>query len=570
MTKILRINMTNQTATSEEIPESLRGLGGRGLTSGIVEREVPPRCDPLGPENKLVFAAGVLAGTAVPNTGRLSVGAKSPLTKGIKEANSGGSAAHKLAGLGFQAVVFEGQAKEWTAVRIDAKGVRFASASTLTGLGNYALMERMKHEHGTGVSVISIGQAGEMKLTASGIAVSSPDFHIRMAARGGLGAVMGSKRLKAIVIESDGRDRVEPKDKKRLKEAIALMSKGMLENPFSQGLKTLGTPQIVGVTNGVGALPTKNYSTGKFEKAEQISGEHMAELMKTRPNSQATHRCMDGCIIGCSNVCTDQNGELIVSGIEYETLALVGSNCMIGDFDTVARINRVCNDVGVDTMDVGGAIAVAMENGLLKWGDGEAALELVKEIGARTERGRMIGNGCHFTGEKMAAKRVPTVKGQCLSGYDPRILKGTGVTFATSPQGADHTTGIVLPGPHFPDYNPMACTGQGPRSQLMQNYMAAIDTLGMCMMAGLALVETPGLHVHLVNALSALYGRDLDDNYPWVLGESVLRTERRFNDAAGFTANDDRLPRFFSEEPIMQGGPVFDVPAEEMDRVNRF
>jgi aldehyde:ferredoxin oxidoreductase len=291
--------------------------------------------------------------------------------------------------------------------------------------------------------------------------------------------------------------------------------------------------------------------------------------MKKRPNSRATHRCMKGCIIGCSNVCTDENGELIVSGMEYETLALVGSNCMIGDFDAVARINRACNDIGVDTMDIGGAIAVAMEAGLLAWGDGEAALGLVKEIATGTDRGRMIGNGCRFTGEKLEARRVPTVKGQCLSGFDPRILKGVGVTFATSPMGADHTSGIVLPGPHVPDYNPVAPTGQGPRSQFMQTYMAAIDTLGLCMMAAMPLIETPGLHLHLIEAVAAAAGADLDENYLKNLGESVIRTERRFNDAAGFTAADDRLPRFFCEEPIVPGGPVFDVPAEEIDRVNR-
>ena len=232
---------------------------------------------------------------------------------------------------------------------------------------------------------------------------------------------------------------------------------------------------------------------------------------------------MDSCIISCSNIYTDEKGELIASGIEYETLALIGSNCLIGDLDTIVRINRACNDAGVDTMDVGGALAVAMEGGLLKWGDGEAALKLAQEIAQGTENGRMIGCGVKFTGDKLGVKRIPHVKGQCLSGYDPRILKGTGVTFATSPQGADHTTGIVLPGPHDPTYVPIAPTGQAPKSQFMQRWMAAADTLGLCMMIAMPIMEAgPGLHLNIVAAVSALTGEPLDDKYICNLGEEVL------------------------------------------------
>ena len=183
---------------------------------------------------------------------------------------------------------------------------------------------------------------------------------------------------------------------------------------------------------------------GQFDKAESLSGEYMEELLKKRANAETVHACMKGCIISCSNIYTDENGKFITASIEYETIALVGSNCLIGDLDMVARINRACNDAGVDTMDVGSALAVAMEGGLLPWGDAEGALKLVQEINAGTENGRMIGSGAKVTGEKLGVKRIPHVKGQALSAYDPRILKGTGVTFATSPQGADHTAGIVL------------------------------------------------------------------------------------------------------------------------------
>jgi aldehyde:ferredoxin oxidoreductase len=569
MGKIMRINLSESKVVVEDMPKEYRGLGGRGLSSHIVAREVPPKADPLGPENKLIFSAGILAGTTIPNTGRLSVGGKSPLTNGVKEANAGGSAAQKIARLGLQAVVIEGRTKELTLLKIDKKGATFTPVSSLKGVGNYELIERMRREHGNKISIISIGPAGEMKLKAASVMVTTPDFHIRVAARGGLGAVMGSKNLKALVIDDTGSNPVEAKDKAKFREAIAALSKAILADPLGPGFRDIGTPVLVMMINSFGCFPTKNYSLGQFEGAEKISGEYMAELMKKRPNAQPSHRCMDGCIVSCSNVYTDEKGEVIVSGLEYETIGLMGSNCMIGDLDSIARMNRVCNDVGVDTMDIGGAIAVAMEAGLLAWGDGKAALSLVKEIGKSTDRGVMIGNGCKFTGEKLGVKRIPQVKGQCLSAYDPRGLKGLGVTYATSPMGGDHTAGIVLPNPGNPSYNPGSPTGQAAPSQFMQTFMAAVDSLGLCMMAGMPLLD-PVPQSSLISCISAFTGESLDENYLLNLGASVLKAERRFNDAAGFTEKDDRLPRFFVEEKLPPSGNVFDVPEMEIDSVNRF
>jgi len=569
MGKIMRINLSELRANVEDMPKEYRGLGGRGLSSHIISSEVIPLADPLGPDNKLVFSPGILAGTTVPSSGRLSVGAKSPLTNGIKEANSGGAAAQKLAKLGLQAVVIEGRAKELTLLKIDKNGVTFALASSFKGVGNYELIERMKKEHGNHISMISIGPAGELKLKAASVMVTTPDFHIRAAARGGLGAVMGSKNLKAVIIDDAGSDKVEVKDKAKFREATAVFSKDLLSHPITEIFRDFGTPALVMMINSLGCLPTKNYALGQFEGAEKISGEHLAELMKNRPNAQRTHRCMDGCITSCSNIHADENGEIIVSGLEYETIGLIGSNCMIDDIDIIARINRVCNDIGVDTMDIGGAIAVAMEGGLLAWGDGEAALSLVKEIGRATESGMTIGNGCKFTGEKLGVKRIPHVKGQCLSAYDPRGLKGTGVTFATSPMGADHTAGLLLPNPANPAYNHLAPAGQGPASQSIQSYMAVIDSLGLCMMVGLPLWEI-GLQAHVVSCVSALTGESLNEDYLFKLGTSVLKAERDFNNAAGFTEKDDRLPRFFREEKLPPSGNVFDVPEKEIDNVNKF
>jgi aldehyde:ferredoxin oxidoreductase len=525
----------------------------------------------LGVENKLIWAPGLMGGTTAPCSGRLSVGAKSPMTKGIKESNTGGAMAQKLARLGFKAVIFEGKAKEPTTVKIDKTGVSFCSAASLAGLGCYAIIEKLKSEYGNNACFSCTGPAGDMGLTAASIMFTTPDFHIRVAARGGLGAVMGSKNMKAVVVDDAGSNLLEAKDLQKLKENVSALTKGVLGTHFLEGLRHKGTSQIVMITQTAGALPTKNFSMGQFDKAESICGEYMEELLKKRANSETVHACMKGCIISCSNVYTDENGKFIVASIEYESIALIGSNCLIGDLDMIARINRACNDAGVDTMDVGSALAVSMEGGLLQWGDAEGALKLVQEINAGTENGRMIGSGAKVTGEKLGVKRIPHVKGQAMSAYDPRILKGTGVTFATSPQGADHTTGIVLPGPHHPEYSPVEPTGQAKESRFMQQWMAAMDTLGYCMMIGMTFMEEKPkqLHLNVIGALSAVTGEEYKDTYVTDLGAAVLAIERRFNKAAGLTNEDDRLPKFFAEEKFGPGQFVFDVSAEEIDSVHK-
>ncbi len=570
MKKILRINMATKTV-KEETRAEYDGFGGRGLTAKIITTEVNPLADPCGKDNKIVFAPGSLAGTIVPNSGRLSIGSKSPLTGGIKEANAGGSAAQKLAKLGLEAVIIEDQASELMMIRIAKNGVTFVPASSMRGLGNYGLIEKLKTTNGESISIISIGPAGEMKLKAASVSVTTPDFKPRTAARGGLGAVMGSKNLKAVVIDDTGCDEMPlVADRDGLKEAASQLSKTILANPLVGVFKELGTPALVMLTQTLGCLPTKNYSRGQFAGAEKVCGENMAGIIKNRPNGQSTHRCMVGCIVGCSNVYTDGKGEEIVSGLEYETIALTGSNCMIDDLDTIAQINRLCNDIGVDTMDVGAALAVGMEAGILDWGDGTKAISFIEEIRQGTERGLMIGNGCRFAGEKLGVQRIPHVKGQSLSGYDPRGLKGTGVTYSTSPMGADHTSGLVLPNPTDPSYSPVSASGQTAPSQFMQIYMAALDSLGMCMMAGLPLLEVPGSEQYLIASVAAMTGKSFSQDYLTDLGRKVLQTERAFNDAVGFTKKDDRLPEFFFKEPLKPGDHVFDVLQEEIDTVNRF
>lgn len=569
MQQLLRIDLSKQSYLFEALSGEYAKLGGRALSSHIINREVPPAVDALDPQNKLIFAAGILAGTSFPNSGRLSVGAKSPLTGGIKEANAGGNAAQKLPGLGIQAIVLEGSADQLTTLKIDSSGVSFIGADAIKGMGNYQVIENLKQDHGDKVSIISIGPAGEKKLTAAGVSVTSPDFQVRMAARGGLGAVMGSKNIKAIVIDDKGSQKVEIKDREAFKKAAAKFTKGVLAYPMIEGLTALGTPLLVNLINGMGCLPTRNYSVGQFDKAQQISGEHMAGLMAQRPNSVSGHRCMQGCIIGCSNIFTDEKGDVLVSGLEYETIGLIGSNCMIDDIDMIARINWACNDIGVDTMDVGAALALAMEAGILKMGDADGALALVNEIRDGSKNGVMIGNGCKVTGDTLGSRRIPHVKGQSLAAYDPRGLKGTGTSYATSSMGADHTVGNAIPNP-LSQYDPSSPGGQAEMSGFLQIYHAAIDSMGLCLFASLPALDFADLQGHIVQSIAALSGETLDVDYIQQLGIATLKAERQFNNNAGFTNKDDRLPQFFKEEPLLPSGNVFDVSDEDLDTVNKF
>lgn len=569
MPNILRVRLDQRKYEIAPLPDKYLNLGGRGLTSRVIAQEVPPDCDPLGKLNKLVIAPGILADTSVPNSGRISIGAKSPLTNTIKEANAGGAAAQKLGRLGIQAIVLEGCAEELIALKVDKDGLTFISADTLEMKGTAECIDALRKSYGDTAGIIAIGQAGEMALKASSIAVTSPDFFPRMAARGGLGAVMGSKKVKAIIIDDSGCRPTEVKNKALFKASVKAFTQGITSHPLAEGLKLFGTPVLVGMINEMGAISTKNYSQGRFDGAEKISGEYIADLLKSRPNAQGTHRCMAGCVISCSNVYTDSRGHVVVSGLEYETLALMGANCMIDDVDIIARMNAVCNDVGADTMDVGGAIAVAMEAGLLPWGDGPQALEMVMQIAQGTKTGRMIGNGCKYTGEQLGIARIPQVKGQCLAGYDPRVLKGTGVTYATATMGADHTCGNALPSPANPDYDPSAAAGQAPVSQFLQCYFAAIDTLGLCLFAALPPLDMPELQKHLIDSVGAVLDESLGDQYLMRLGEMVLKEERKFNQAAGIGQDKDRLPAFFKSDALSPGGHRFDVSDEELDSVHR-
>jgi len=562
MDKILRINMTDATVRSQDADKSYELFGGRGLIARILTEEVPALCDPLGPENKLVLCPGLLGDTVAPCHGRLSVGGKSPLTGTIKEANAGGTFAKRMVSLGLKALIVEGQpsSKEWSIVILDKDTAEIRPAKQYMGMNNYQLTDELRTEFGNGVSIASIGCAGERGYRNSTIQITDPNGRpSRAAARGGLGSVMGSKRIKAFVITGSGEYKGEYHDRAAFLENNRLYTKEVLANPISgQGLPTFGTAVLVNMTNAMGILPTNNFRQGQFEFAEDISGERIAELQATR-NGVMKHACHAGCVIHCSNIINDATGTYVTSGLEYETIGLNGANCGIRDIDVVAQIDRICDDLGIDTMETGCTIGVCMEAGKIAFGDGAGALKLLQEMKEGSEFGLLLGQGTEVAGKSLGVARIPIVKGQAIAAYDPRGLKGTGITYATSPMGGDHTAGNALGMPGDPGDK----EGKVEISRNLQVAMAVMDSLGICIFASFVF-ENPDNIALLANMVGAKFGGEWDIPKLMGLGVQALAMEKKFNRDAGLTAKDDRLPEFMYREELPGSGLLFDISDEEL------
>ncbi len=565
MSHICRVDVGTDEITYEPVPAAWERLGGRALGARILLDEVPATCDPLGPRNKLIFAPGLLVGHMVSSCDRISVCGKSPLTGGVKEANAGGSTGLKLVWLGLKALIIQGKPASdgWRVLVLNKDGGRLEPADDLAGLGVGETARRLLERYGDKVGIVAIGPAGEMRLTGAGIVHLDKDrVPGRISARGGLGALMGSKGLKAIVLDDRGTKMPPLADRELFDAARKRYLRALEEHPqTSQIYRYYGTAAMVAMCNSKSGLPTRNFSAGRFEGAERVSGEMLHDLILERGGEgDRSHACMAGCTIRCSNVFADAEGRAVVSPLEYETIGLVGTNLGIDDLDGIARINAELNDLGLDTIEIGAALGVAAEAGLMAWGDVERALELVNEIRRGTPLGRVLGCGAVVTGRVLGVERVPAVKGQAISAYDPRAIKGTGVTYATSPQGADHTCGLTIRA----KVDHTKPGGQVELSRKAQINMAGYDTLGICIFAGFGFAQDPTLIPDLINGR---YGWDVGQDYQQELGRETLRLEREFNRRAGFTAADDRLPEWMTREPLPPINTVFDVPEEEMDRI---
>lgn len=565
--QIWRINTRTQELKREPVPETWQRLGGRGLIARIMVDEVDAKCDPLGEENKLIFTPGLLVGHILSSTDRISVGGKSPLTGGIKEANAGGRTGYHMAFTGIHALIIEGMPEEagyWVLHLSLKDGAKWERADDLTGLGVYETTPKLLERYGDKVAISLIGPGGEMRMKSAGIQnIDKDKIPARIAARGGLGAVMGSKGLKAIVFDHTGGQKPAIAAPEAFKIAQKDYTKAVMEHPQSITYRDYGTAAMAQMTQRFAALPTHNFSRGTFDNVDAVSGEQLREFTLTRGKpSDPSHACMAGCTIKCSNVFGGDDGKIIVSPLEYETIGLMGTNLDIDSLDSIGRLNWHVNDLGLDSIEVGGALGVAAEAGLMKWGSEEDAQKLIAEIRAGTELGRTLGDGAVAVGKKYGIERVPAVKGQAMSAYEPRSIKGTGVTYATTPQGADHTCGLTIRA----QIDHLDPTQQKEVSLNAQLNMAGYDTIGACIFAGFGYAATPDGVIKRL--LKARYGwDDLPDNILQALGKETIKLEREFNKRAGFTKEDDRLPKWMMEEALPENGSVFDVSGDVLDHI---
>ncbi len=546
--KIIRVDMSTLAVSVEPFPDEWSLLGGRALSARILASECDPTCDPLGPDNVLVFAPGVLAGTSAPTSGRISVGAKSPLTHGIKEANSGGNPGQHLTKLGYRAIVVTGKPEDAEArygLEVDGSGARIVAADELRGRWNYAACEELAEVYPKQASFITCGPAGELQLAGASVACTDQDnrYPTRHAARGGLGAVMGAKCLKFIAIDPGKTKLRQAGDKKKFNELVKQFSRNYLAGP--QPLSK-GTASSVPVAQMLQTFPYKNRVEGQSPDAEQLDGARIHESFETRGGGM--HNCLTGCIVQCSNVVHDAEGNYKTSALEFETITLLGSNCAVTSWEDVADLDRLCDEVGLDTIETGAALAVLMDAGEMNWGDVAGMKDAIEQIANGTDLGKMVGNGAAAVGHHTGHHRVPVVKGQAIPAWDPRPLKATGVTYATSPMGADHTAGLII-NPGMPE-DQMAQASQ--ESQIKN---AICDSSGFCQFIGPTVEQIRELYV-------AFEGRDVTQEEIVDYGWRCLADEWDFNRRAGFTDADDDLPDCMKQDAIGPAKVVFDVKRE--------
>ncbi len=556
---ILKINMTPGEVTIKPFSQG-KPLGGRAVIDWYMTAEASPRVHPLSEESPFIVAPGLLAGSAAPSSGRLSVGGKSPLTGGIKEANVGGTAAHKLGRLGVQAVIVEGRATDWRILRIDSRGATLEPAGDIVGLDNYEAGERLRKQYGDRVGILVIGVAGERLYANSTVAATDPEGRpCRHAARGGVGALMGAKRLKAIVIDDEGTPLRKAVDPRGFSEAVKTTVEALRSiGPYGEVLRANGTPFFVDVDNGRGSLQTHNYRLGSFERVTSINAAKLNELNKARGGATG-HACSPGCVVRCSNIFNDADGRYLTASLEYETLTFLGANLGIDDIDAIARMDRKCDGIGIDTIETGAAIGVLNDAGLFEFGDAARAEALIDEIANGTLMGRILGNGTEVTAKVFGIARVPTVKGQAIAAHSGRSMKGWGVTYATSPQGADHTAGPVGAGDFL---NPH---GQVEVSRNSQIINTALDATGLCHF--MFAYRYPQVLAPLLNTF---LGTELTQEDIFEMGREMLRQERTFNLRAGIGPGADGLPEWMRKEPLPPTNAVFDVPQEEIETLFNF
>ncbi len=545
--KILRVNMTKLTVADEPFPDEWKFCGGRGLSAKILLKEVDPSCDPLGPDNKVVLAPGVLSGSIAPTSGRMSVGGKSPLTGGIKEANSGGQAGQKLARLGYRAMIIEGKAadpeKRYMVV-VNPEGSKIEECPELKGLRTYAASEKIAEKFDKRAAFVLVGPAGEKGFTGASVAFTDEGNRhpARHAARGGLGAAMGVKGLKAVVVDDTGTKARMPQDMKAFKEYVGSFTKAFKEG---HNLFEFGTSTTVPLANMLHTFPTRNRREMQFEHADKLDGANIVQNFEKRGGGM--HHCMTGCIVSCSNVVHDEAGAYVTSALEFETITLCGSNCAISDLDKVAIMDRLCDELGLDTIETGGAIGLAMDCGALEFGDADGAIALMEKIDKGDPLAEAIANGVVAVAKHFKSDRIPAIGGQGLPAWEPRTLPATALTYMTSAMGADHTAGLVIGTPADPALG----------SQNAQIVNALCDSSGFCQFQGPRIDDIRSLY-------NAMYGAELTFEQAADLGWQCMQDEWEFNKRAGYSTD---VPQWLRTEKIPSNDMAITATDDDVARV---
>ncbi|GAV24933.1 aldehyde ferredoxin oxidoreductase [Carboxydothermus islandicus] len=553
--KVLRVNLSTGEIKKEplDLEVAKKFLGGRGLGSYFLANEIDPAVDPLSPENKIIFATGPLTGSSAPTSGRYMVVTKSPLTGAIACSNSGGFWGAELKFAGYDLIIVEGKAANPSYIYINDDTVEIRDAQNYWGKLVSETTELLQKEVGDPKArVLTIGPAGE-KLSPIA-AVMNEKY--RAAGRSGVGAVMGSKNLKAIVVRGSGK--VEPAEPEKTKELLSRLLKKIREDGVTgQGLPNYGTAVLVNIINENGILPTNNFQKAYFPTADAISGETLAEkyLVKKDP----CYRCP----IACGRYCKvdDEEG----GGPEYETIWAYGADCGVDDLAAIIKANNLCNEYGLDTISAGATIACAMElyekgyikkeeldGPELKFGSAEAIVEWTRKMGAGEGFGAKLALGSYRLAESYGVPELSmSVKKQELPAYDPRGVQGHGLQYATSNRGGCHVRGYlispeVLGSPEKIDR--FALEGKANWAKLFQDLTAVIDSLGLCLFTSFALNA---------DDYRELFNYIVGENYTTedilTAGERIWNLERVFNLKAGIDSSQDTLPKRLLEEPIPDG-----------------
>jgi aldehyde:ferredoxin oxidoreductase len=544
--KMLRVDLSFGSITVENIDEEILHLylGGRGLGAYLVYTEVPPDINPLGPENILAFCTGAMTGVRVPTGGRSSMSTLSPLTGTIFDANTGSTFGVRLKWTGFDALVVTGRSDSPVWLQITEDGCTIQDATDLWGLEIPETIAQLK-DRNTGV--MSIGPAGENQVLFASIA----DEKGRSFGRGGVGAVMGSKNLKAIVATGKARPGIAEKDIYDFVNYEA--GKMVTASPrTSQGLPEFGTSVLVNLMNWYGVLPTQNFQLGEFPTADKISGERLRDEYLTKRGA-----CWS-CPIGCKRV--TQTGKEKGEGPEYETIYALGSSLGIDDFDTVIEANYLCNRLGMDTISAGATIACAMELAQcgaletdLAFGRSDLLLDTIKDIASRQGLGDHLAEGSKRLSSRYGMPETSMqVKGLEFPAYDPRGMQGQGLLYATSNRGACHLRGNML-GPELLGAPKMldrhAPSGKAGILIVMQHTNAVIDSIGMCKFVNFAIGDD-----FFARLMTSVTGHEFEVQDLQLAGERIWNLERLYNLKAGFTREDDTLPPRFLNEPLKEGG----------------